>query len=63
MEYITGILILTLASIIVWYFLPSEFKFLMPYYWLGFATGIVFCLIKEPYRVERIIFDLKNLLG
>ena len=62
MEYIIGILLIILASAIVWYFLPSKWRALMPYYWLGLASVFVFCLIKEPYRIERIIYDITHLI-
>lgn len=62
MEYILGIVVIILASMIVWYFLPPKGRALMPYYWISLAGGFLFCFIKEPYRIERIIYDLTQLI-
>lgn len=62
MEYIIGILLIILVSMIVWCFLPSKGRALMPYYWLGLASGFLFCFIKEPYRIERVIHDITQLI-
>ena len=62
MEYILGMSIIVVISIILWHYLPLKWRKFMPYYWLGLATVFAICLLSAPYRIERIISDFATFI-
>jgi len=63
MIYIFGILLLIAAFFILRALLPAEVHKYLKWYWLGLFSGFIYGFITNPYRVERVISDIKHLVN
>ena len=62
MTYILGTLILIAAFFVLRALLPAEVHKYLKWYWFGLFSGLIYGFITNPYRVERVISDIKHLV-